>query len=168
MQQLIPLGNFAFCGNQVEKTTKNTRAAIFEVNFEKKQEELLQIREREQLIRSTMTWGLLRWPCEGTNSDVSEDGRVPTTECFQDTKRRQLATRSGLQRLRCCVCHLHQKQAMAAPATVRQFFKTVLQQVHHFKIDVIAGHANAAAYRYYKKQVYQDLNTSSVAVRVPV
>ena len=53
---------------------------------------------------------------------------------------------------------------MNAPAAVRQFFKTVLQQVHRFKVDVIAGDANAAAYKYYKKQEYQDLHNSSVAV----
>ena len=40
---------------------------------------------------------------EGTNSDVSEDGIVPTAEGIQDTKRRQLVKRSGLQRQRCCV-----------------------------------------------------------------
>ena len=60
-------------------------------------------------------------------------------------------TRSGLPRLRCCVCHLHHKWAMKSPAAVRQFFKTVLQQVCHFKVDVIAGDANAAAHKYYKK-----------------
>ena len=43
-------------------------------------------------------------------------------------------------------------------------FKTVLQQVHHFKVDVIAGDANAAAYKNFKKQQYQDLYNSSVAV----
>ena len=41
---------------------------------------------------------------------------------------------------------------MKAPYRVRHFFKTVLQQVHHFKVDVIAGDANAAAYKYYRKQ----------------
>ena len=53
---------------------------------------------------------------------------------------------------------------MKAPYRVRQFFRAVLQQVHHFKVDVIAGDANAAAYKYYKKQEYQDLYNSSVAV----
>ena len=33
-----------------------------------------------------------------------------------------------------------------------------------FKVDVIAGDANAAAYKYYKEQEYQDLHNSSVAV----
>ena len=40
---------------------------------------------------------------------------------------------------------------MKAPSRVRLFFGTVLQKVHHFKVDVIAGDANAAAYKYYKK-----------------
>ena len=38
------------------------------------------------------------------------------------------------------------------------------QQVCHFKVDVIARNANAAAYRKYKTQEYQDLYNSSVAV----
>ena len=49
---------------------------------------------------------------------------------------------------------------MNAPAAVRQFLKTVLQQVCHFKIDVIAGDANATAYKHYKRQEYQDLHNS--------
>ena len=47
---------------------------------------------------------------------------------------------------------------------VRQFIKTVLQQVHNNRVDVIAGDANAAPCKYYKKQEYQDLHNSSVAV----
>ena len=50
------------------------------------------------------------------------------------------------------------------PAAFRDFFKTMLQQVHNFKVDVIAGDANAAAYKYYEKQECQDLHNSSVAV----
>ena len=44
------------------------------------------------------------------------------------------------------------------------FFKTVHLLVRHFKVAVIAGDANAAAYKYYKSQEYQDLHNSSVAV----
>ena len=40
----------------------------------------------------------------------------------------------------------------------------MLQQVCHLKVDVIAGGANAAAYKYYKNQEYQDLHDSSVAI----
>ena len=35
-----------------------------------------------------------------------------TAICINDTKKRQLLTRSGLPRVRCCVCHLHHKWAM--------------------------------------------------------
>ena len=35
--------------------------------------------------------------------------------------------------------------------------------MHHFKVDVIAGDANAAAHTYYRKQEYQDVYNSSVA-----
>ena len=53
---------------------------------------------------------------------------------------------------------------MKAPYRVRQLFNTVLQQVLHFKVDVLAGDANAAAYKFYRKQQYQDLHNSSVAI----
>ena len=84
--------------------------------------------------------------------------------CIRNTKERQLVTRSGLQTLRCCVCHLHHEQVTKAPYRVRQFFKTVLQQVHHFMVDVIAGDANAAAFKFHRNQEYQDLHNSSVAI----
>ena len=53
---------------------------------------------------------------------------------------------------------------MNSPGAVREFLGTVLQQVCHLKVDVIAGDANAAAYMYYKKQEYQDIFNSSVAI----
>ena len=53
---------------------------------------------------------------------------------------------------------------MNSPAAVREFFKTVLQQVYHFKVDVIAGDVNAAAYKNYRNQGYKDLHNSSVAI----
>ena len=73
-------------------------------------------------------------------------------------------TRSGLRRLRCCVCHLHHEQAMKAPYRVRQFFAKVHKKVQYNRVDVIAGDANAAAHRYYKRQEYQDLYNSSFAI----
>ena len=53
---------------------------------------------------------------------------------------------------------------MNSPAAVREFCGTLLQQMCHLKVDVIAGDANVAAYKYYKKQEYQDLYKSSVAI----
>ena len=53
---------------------------------------------------------------------------------------------------------------MKLPYHFRQLFKTVLQHVHNNRVDVIAGDANAAPSKYYKKQEEQDLHNSSVAV----
>ena len=93
-----------------------------------------------------------------------QENFVPTANCIRDIKERQLVTRTGLQRIRFCVCHLHHERGMTAPASVRQLFKTALQQVYNFTVDVIAGDANAAAYKFHKRQNYQDLHNYSVAV----
>ena len=82
---------------------------------------------------------------EGSDPGASEDCFEPTASCVNDTKKRQLVTRSGLSRLRCCVCRLHHKWAINSTAAVREFFGTMLQQVCHLLVDVIAGCANAAA-----------------------
>ena len=65
---------------------------------------------------------------------TTEDPFEPTARCINDTKKKELVTRSGFPRLRCCVCHLHHKWAMKSPAAVRQFFKTVLRQVCHLRL----------------------------------
>ena len=64
------------------------------------------------------------------------------------------------------MCAISTTNAMTAPAAVRQFFKTGLQQVCHFKVDVIARNVDAAAYKNYQRQEYQDLHNSSVAIMV--
>ena len=43
-------------------------------------------------------------------------------------------------------------------------FAKVHKTVQHYRLDVIAGDANAAANKYYKRQEYQDLYNFSVAV----
>ena len=122
------------------------------------------IRASEQLITLFTDIESVALALEGSELNTTEDNFVPTAKSIQDTKERQLVTRSGLQRLWCCVCHLHHEQAMKAPYRVRQFFGTVLQKVDRFKVDVIAGDANAAAWKYYKQQEYQDVYNSSAAV----
>ena len=64
---------------------------------------------------------------EGTDLNITDNRFVPTAKCIEDTNERQLVTRSGLQRRRCCFCHFHPEQAMKAPYRVRQFFAKVLQ-----------------------------------------
>ena len=110
-----------------------------------------------------MSGQLIRFFCDlesvalvAEGSDL-KDNFVPTANCIRDTNERQLMTRSGLQRQPCCVCHLHHERTMTAPGSVRKFFKKVLQQEYNFKVDVIAGDANAAAYKYFRKQEYHDL-----------
>ena len=100
-------------------------------------------------------------PLIAANVNVTEDNFVSAEKCIQNIKR-QLVTTSSHQRVHCCVSHLHHEQAMKASYRVRQFF-TVLQHIHHFKIDVIAKDATAPTYKYYKKQD-QDLYNSSIAV----
>ena len=154
-QELIPQDMFDSCGNQVKKKTRNL--------VKKAEGVITDLCERtaDTLFSDLESVALA---IEGSDLNTTEDHFVPTAKCIQDTKEGQLETRSGLPRLRCCVCHLHHEQAMKSPLCVRQFLKTVLQQVHHFKVDVIAGDANAAAYTYFRKQQYQDLYNSSVAV----
>ena len=135
-----------------------------EVKFGKKTEGIT-TESRERSVQQLFdTLEPVALAVEGSDLGTTEDPFVPTARCIKDTQKRQLVTRSGLPRLRCCVCHLHHQQDMKAPAAVRQFFKTVPQQVCHFKVDVIAADANAAAYKYYPCQEYQDVYDSSVAV----
>ena len=146
-----------------EEDDKNTHAAIFEVKYGKKTKK--EITGPRELTAASLVSDLEAVAPVVDGSDTNtDDNFVPTARCIQDTKERQLVTRCGLKRLRCCVCHLHHEQAMNAPASVRQCFKTVLQQVHHFKVDVISGDVNAAAYKYNKRQEYPDLHNSSVAI----
>ena len=100
---------------------------------------------------------------EGSDLSITEEKFVATAKCIQDAKKRQLVTKSNLQILRCCACHLHHEQTLRAPYRVRQFFAKVLKKVQHYRVHVIAGDANATAYMYYKRQEYQDLYNSSVA-----
>ena len=149
-----------------EEDDKNTHAAIFDVKFGPKKEDKGVITDSRERTADTLFNDpeCVALAIEGSDLNTIEDNFVPTAKCIQDTKGRQLATRSGLQGLACSVYHLHHEQAMKSPLRVRQFFKTMLQHVHNFKVDVIAGDANAAAYKYFKKQQYQDLYNSSVAV----
>ena len=98
-----------------DEDDKNTHAAIFEVKFGKKAEEA--ITDSRERTADTLSTDLesVALAIEGSNLNITEDNFVPTAKCIQDTKERQLMTRSGLQRQRCRVCHIHHEQAMKAP-----------------------------------------------------
>ena len=120
---------------------------------------------REKTVDTLLSdLGTVAFVIEGSDLSITEDNSVPTARCFQDTKKRELVTRSNLQRLRCCVCHLRHEQALRAPHRVRQVFAQALKKVQHHRVDVVVGDATAAAYRYYKRQEYQALYNSSIAV----
>ena len=53
---------------------------------------------------------------------------------------------------------------MNSPAAFREVFGTMLQQVCHSNVHVTEEDANTAAYKYYKRQEYQDLHNSSVPI----
>ena len=143
--------------------TETDMPQSFKSNLARRLKEQSENRASDLLSNSLLILSLLH-PVEGSDLGPTEEPFEPSASCIYDTKKRQLVTRPGLPRLRCCVCHLHHKRAMNSHAAVQEFFGTVLQQVCHFKVDVIAGDANAAAYKYYKRQEHQDLHNSSVAV----
>ena len=128
---------------------RDGHAAIFEVKFCKETERTtIESRERsaEQLFDILEPAASA---VEGSDIGSTEDPIEPAARCVNDAEKSQLVTRSGPSRSRRCACHLHHKWAMKSPAAIRQFFNTVLQQGCHLKVDVIAGDANAAAYKYY-------------------
>ena len=128
-----------------EEDDKISHAAIFEVKFVKKGEGAVTAsRERK---------------ADALFNDLYHF--VPTAKCIiQDTTGRQLATRSGLQRLRCSVCHLHHEQAMKSPLRVRQFFSKCATPRSMSLLEMpMRQHTNTS-----KKHQYQDLYNSSVAV----
>ena len=88
---------------------KKGHAAIFEVGFGKKTERAAtESRERtaEQLFDHLES---VASAVEGSDLGTFEDPFEPTARWIFDTMKRQHVTRSGFPRLRCCVCHLHNK-----------------------------------------------------------
>ena len=136
-RELIPQDTFAFYGHQMLMTETDMPQSL-KSKFGKTSERVAtEWRERsaEQLFADLES---VASAVEGSDLGLTEDPFEPTSSCFYDTKKRQLVTRSGLPRLRCCEYHLHHKPAMNSLA---------LQQVYHFKVHVIAGDANAAAFK---------------------
>ena len=115
-QEMIPQGMFVSCGSQVEKMTETHMQRFLE--FGEKAEAEPRERTADSLFSDKES---VAFVVEGSDLNTTEGNFVPTARCIQHTKERQLVTRSGLQRLRCCVCHLHHERAMDAPVSVKQF-----------------------------------------------
>ena len=87
----------------IEEDNELSHAAIFEVKFGKKSEGAIKDsrgRTADALLKYLESVALA---IEGRDLSITEDTFVPTARCIQDTKKRQLVTRSSLQKLRCCV-----------------------------------------------------------------
>ena len=139
-KELIPEVMFVSCGKLSEEDDKCTHAAIFEVKFGKKAEEATTDSRKRTADTHFNDLGSVALTLESSDLSITEDNFVPTARCIQDTKERQLVTRSGLQ-------------AMKTPYLGRQFFKTLLQKIQYYMVDAIAGDANAAAYKNYISSV---------------
>ena len=85
-----------------EEEDNHSHAAIFDAIFGKKAEG--SITDSREVTADTLFSDL--------ESVASVVEGVPTANCLRDTKEKQLVTRSGLQRLRCCVCHVHHERPM--------------------------------------------------------
>ena len=160
-KELIPHDRLDSCGNQMKKKIRAHMERSLRWSLAKKAEG--SFTDSREWTACTLCSDLESVALIVEGSDL-KDSFVPTANCIRDTKGRQLVTRSGLRRRRCCVCHLHHKRAMTAPGSVRKFFKTELEQVYNLEVDDSAGDANAAAHKFFKKQEYQDPHNSSVAV----
>ena len=111
------------CSTLVEinfKKDGNTHAAIFEVKCGRKSEEATEYQGKRTATTLCNDLESVTMVIEGTSSESIGDEIAPTAKCIKDTKKRNLVTRTGLQKLKRCVCHLHHKQATNAPAIVTQ------------------------------------------------
>ena len=88
---------------------------------------------------------------ESRDFNTTEDNFVHTAKCIQYTKKRQLVTRSGLKMTTVLSMPCPPRAGNEGTSLCSTVFQTELQQVQHFKVDVFAGDANAAAHRYYKR-----------------
>ena len=137
-------------------------AAIFKVKFGRKSKtaisQLPQSRERtaEQLFDHLESVAL----AVAGNDDPSE----PTAKCINDTKKGNWWPDLDFQSWGAVLATSTTSVQWSHPLQLENSSRRCFNKcVHHFKVDVIAENTNAAAYRYYKDQVYQDLYNSSVA-----
>ena len=96
----------------------NGHAAISEVKFSKMSERAVRESCERSAAQLFADLESVASAVEGSDLGPTEDLFEPTASCICNTKKKQLVTRSGLSRLRCCVRHLHHKRAMRSPGGV--------------------------------------------------
>ena len=96
--------------------------------------------------------------------ESSEDNFVPTVRCIQVT---QEASGNQIKSSQTTVLCMPSPSRAGNEGTLpcsTVFRKSTSERYNTTKVDVIAGDAIAPAYKYHKRQEYQDLYYSSVAV----
>ena len=96
---------------------------------------------------------------EGSDLGPPEDPFEPTTSCTTDTKNMQLVTQIWSSETEMLCMQSPPQAGNEFACCCSKFFKTVFQQVYHFKVDVIARNGHRSSI-----QEHQDLDESSVAV----
>ena len=104
--RIDPTGYVRLLWESSEEEVTNSHAANFEVKLGKKAEGA--ITDSRERTADTLFSDLesVAIAVEGSDLSNTEEPLEPTAKCINDTKKKQLVTRSGLQKLRCCVCHL--------------------------------------------------------------
>ena len=105
-----------------------SNAVIFEVKCGQKSERVITDSRGRRADALVVNLESVELASEGSDLNITENNFVPTARCIQDTKKRQLMTRSSLQRRRCCVCHLHHEQAMKALIVFDSFWRKKIQE----------------------------------------
>ena len=173
MQKLIPQVMFAFFGNQSEKRRSFLVRRFLKWNFVRNQKDHSQICASKQLIRFSLPldscsshlrqrpqhhWGQFCAYCK-----MHSGQRCKMYSGHQEKGTGDQIKSSETTIL--CVPSLSWASNEDTPSCSTTFRKKkVLRKVQHYRVDVIAGDATAAAYRYYKRQSCHALYNSSVAV----
>ena len=126
--ELIHLDIYDFCRNQMLVTEMDMSQSL-KSNLGETQIEQMKHRASVRLNNFFHDFESVALVVEGSDLGASEACFEPTASCINDTKKRQLVTRTSLSRMRCFVCHLHHMWAMNSPAAFREFFGTALQHV---------------------------------------
>ena len=114
--------------DKTDADNRNGHAAVFEIKLGERTSraaEASRERSAEQFLNNLESVALA---VEG-NLGTYEDRFELTASGINDTEKKQLATRSGLPRLRCCACHLHRKWAMNSHKCARTLLNRVSTSV---------------------------------------
>ena len=122
-QELNPQDMFSFSGNQMMTEMDMPQSLVKFGKTSGRAVEESRERSADRLFADQLFADLepVASAVEGGDFGTAGDPFEPTARCISDTRKRQLVSRSGLPKLRCCVCHLHGKRAMHSAAAVRFF-----------------------------------------------